>query len=116
MLLSWQKKATIAYEKNSNGGISGMIIGYTHDTPDDWSYITQVAVKKSDQKKGIFKKMFIEYEDYVKKLNLKGIWLTTTSLNKAALKAYTHAGFRYVSEEKKKNGIVLIRLEKKLDM
>ena len=60
--------------------------------------------------------MFIEYEDYVKKLNLKGIWLTTTSLNKAALKAYTHAGFRYVSEEKKKNGIVLIRLEKKLDM
>ncbi len=86
-------KGTIAYAKLSNGAIIGVIIGYTHDTPDNTSYITQVVVKSEYQKSGIFKKMFEEYEAYAKSQNMQALWLTTEKTNNAALKAYQKVGF-----------------------
>ena len=108
------QKATIAYERTPGDEISGMVIGYTSEMPDNWSYITQVAVKKEYQQTGIFRRLFAEYEDYIRRSKIDGIWLTTTSLNFAALKAYERVGFKRMSEEIKPDGFTVVRFEKKI--
>ena len=105
-------KGTIVYAELSNGELIGVIIGYTHDTPDDTSYITQVVVKSEYQKLGVFKKMFEEYENYAKKQNMKSLWLTTEKVNYAALNAYQKVCLKIDDDTFLKND--LLRLNKTL--
>lgn len=92
-------KATVAYESSKNGNVKALIAGYMHDTPDKCSHITLVAVKKKYQRKGLFKKLFAEYEKYAKAAGFNSIWLEVLPNNTTALSAYKAVGFKEASEQ-----------------
>lgn len=89
-------KGTIVYEESFEGACIGMIAGYMHDMPDHYSHIALVAVK--NQRKGLFKKMFAEYEKYAVTRGIEGIWLEVLSDNDVALAAYRKVGFQCVKK------------------
>lgn len=90
------EKGTIAYE-TENGKVVCGIIGYTHDTPDQGSYITQVATVKSCRQRGIAQKLFEEYFTYAKNVGIRYIWLTTGIENISAQHLYEKCGFQKVA-------------------
>lgn len=91
------QKATVVYDTAEDGDIKGLVVGYMHDTPDNGSYITLVAVKNAYRKQGLFRKLYAEYEGYAKKMGLSHISLTTRATNLSAQKAYESVGFTKVS-------------------
>lgn len=87
---------TIACEFDGNGGeIKGLVIGYTHNLPQDGgSYITQVVTGQNYRRQGVCKRLLREYFDYCEKFSdADYIWLTTASTNMGAQAAYEDAGF-----------------------
>ena len=99
------EKATITYEENDE--VEGMVIGYTEDTPDNSSYITQVYVLPKYRKKGLGGRLLEEYIDYCEKKKLNSIWLTTDKTNNKAQKLYLSKGFLMVNY----NHDTLIKME-----
>lgn len=90
------EKGTIAYEMVDDR-IVCCIIGYTHDTPDQGSYITQVATLRYYRHQGIAQKLMSEYFTYAKQMSIRYIWLTTGVDNTAAQHLYEKCGFQKVS-------------------
>ena len=82
-----------------------------HNTPDNWSYITQVAVKSEFQNRGIFKKLFREYEAFATSIGIEGIWLTVREDNYTARMVYSKVGFIEVEHDSAQKRF---RLEKSL--
>lgn len=95
------QKGTIAYEMQ-NDRIICCIIGYTHDTPDQGSYITQVATLNTYRSQGIAQKLMFEYYAYAKHRGIRYIWLTTGVDNAAAQHLYEKCGFKKVAERENK--------------
>lgn len=91
------EKATVAYEMENNKLVS-CIIGYTHDTPDQGSYITQVATVESCRQRGIAQKLLSEYSVYAQQMGIRYIWLTTGTEDIAAQRLYEKCGFRKAGE------------------
>lgn len=87
------EKGTIAYEVEDDRLVS-CVIGYTHDTPDQGSYITLVATKESHRQKGIANRLLFEYFAYAKRVGMHYIWLITCIRNIAAQRLYEQCGFR----------------------
>lgn len=90
------KKGTIAYIENDRE-IIGAVIGYTHDTPDNSSYITQVYVLPEYRGNGLVNSLLNEYCNFCMENKLDKVWLTTKKDNLSAQRAYKKAGF---SEDK----------------
>lgn len=84
---------TIAYEVDDVNRMCAFVVGYTHNTPDERSYITQVFVGPQHRRQGLCGKLLKEYISFCKQIGLKGIWLTTGEDNYSALKAYQENGF-----------------------
>ena len=91
------QKGTIAYFEE-DGTILGAVIGYTHDTPDNTSYITQVYVLPECRGRGLSKVLLEEYCLYCLTSGLDHVWLTTRKNNFTAQKAYEKAGFICIGE------------------
>lgn len=85
-------KGTIAYIEDIDE-IVGAVIGYAHDTQDKTSFITQVYVLPAYRGRGYSRELLVEYCEYCKALNLKGVWLTTRKDNHLAQRVYENAGF-----------------------
>lgn len=88
-----QKKATVAYMEE-NGLIVSAVIGYTHDTPDNSSYITQVYTLPEYRRRGLAIELLQEYFAFCKEHGLSKVWLTTRKENAFAQRTYEKAGFR----------------------
>ena len=84
---------TIAYERNE-GMLIGVVIGYTHDTPDEGSYITQVVVDPRFRGRGICSRLLAEYVRYCEVQGLSYVWLRTGIDNLPARHTYERAGFK----------------------
>ena len=96
-------KATIAYTLDDKGKIASCVIGYTHDMPDNGSYLTQAATLKEYRKKGLAEGLFKEYLEFAENSGtIKYAWLTTQKTNVSAQKLYEKIGFRKVEEQKSK--------------
>lgn len=99
---------TIAYQKNiRDGHTMGVVIGYTDNTPDNISYVTQVVVRAEDRGKGLVQKLFSEYEMVCKNKGLKEIWLTTEINNYPAKRAYEKYGF--ITSGMNGKGLIIFR-------
>ena len=92
------EKATIALEKRGED-IGGVVIGYTHDTPDNKSYITYVVVNSSYRRQGIASRLLDEYFSYAKQMKMTHVWLRTSKENMNARKLYTKKKMLLVGEE-----------------
>jgi len=92
------EKGTIAYEIRDNI-VVGMVIGYTDNTINNLSYITQVFVLPEYRRSGIAGKLLDEYIAYCIEKHLDGIWLTTENYNDKAIKLYEGKGFKKVFYE-----------------
>lgn len=86
------EKGTIAYFEEGEV-IVGAVMGYTHDTPDNTSYITQVYILPEFRGRGLSHLLLKEYCTYCAKCGLDQVWLTTKKDNYTAQKAYERAGF-----------------------
>lgn len=95
------KSGTIAYEEDKETGrIKGVVIGYTHNLPEDGgSYITQVVTALAFRKQGVFTRIMQEYIDYCKEQGISYIWLSTGVKNAAARAAYERIGFQLAPYE-----------------
>ena len=102
---------TIAFSKKEGKEIEGAVIGYTDNTPDNTSYITQVVVDKQCRGKGVVQALLSEYEEVCKKKGLDEIWLTTEQVNQSAQRAYEKFGF--VKSGLNERGLIIYR--KKVD-
>ncbi len=98
---------TIAYRQEAGKEIEGAVIGFTDNTPDNTSYITQVVVDKQCRGKGIVQALLSEYEEVCKKKGLSEIWLTTEQINKSAQCAYEKYGF--VKSGLNQRGLIIYR-------
>ena len=87
-----RNKGTIAYAVK-NEKIIGAVIGYTHDTPDNTSYITQVYVLPEYRGQGYSSLLLGKYGEYCKTQCIDKMWLTTRITNSSARRAYEKAGF-----------------------
>lgn len=87
------EKGTIAYELEDGRLVCG-VIGYTHDTPDQGSYITQVATLKSHRRRGIAQRLLVEYLDYARHEGICYVWLTTGMEDTADQRLYEKCGFQ----------------------
>ena len=87
--------ATVAYEKDENGTIKGIVVGYTDALPEDkGSYIAQVLTVPEFQKQGVCGRLLLEYCNYCSHKDISYVWLTTGAANYAAQAAYERVGFR----------------------
>ena len=77
----------------------GGVIGYTHDTPDNKSYITYVVVNSSYRRQGIASRLLDEYFLYAKQMKMTHVWLRTSKENMNARKLYTKKKMLLVGEE-----------------
>ena len=95
------KYGTVVYELDRNI-IKGVVIGYTHELPEDgYSYITQVVTTKEYRGQGVSSRLLKSYIDYCKDQGIEGIWLTTGEKNISAQHVYEKNGFiRNELEEK----------------
>ena len=96
---------TIAYELDgASGAIKGVVIGYTHNLPEDGgSYITQVVVDRKYQRQGVCSRLLKEYIALCRAKGIAKVWLTTGINNLPARKAYEKAGFVRVPYDSSKN-------------
>lgn len=83
---------TISYEEDKD--VLGMVIGYTSNTVNNLSYITQVFVLPEMRGRGIAGRLLDQYIQYCKDIDLDGIWLTTEHDNDKAIKLYQSRGFK----------------------
>ncbi|MCI5585091.1 MAG: GNAT family N-acetyltransferase [Lachnospiraceae bacterium] len=91
--LKLSQKATVSVKYEGNH-IMGMVIGYTHNTPDEKSYISYVIVGRQYRGKGIAVELINDYFAYAKKQQLKSVWLKTTVENVIARKLYEKVGMK----------------------
>lgn len=87
------RMATVACEKE-DGRIKGVVIGYTHNLPEDrGSYITYVVVAPAFRRQGVMRRLLEEYEAYCRTMDVSYMWLATGKINKVAQEAYERCGF-----------------------
>lgn len=85
------------YEEDENGNLKGLVVGYTNDIQNGYSYISLVAVSPNYRKRGIAKKLITQFIAYAKKLiYIKKIGIHTN--NPIALSMYQNIGFEIISE------------------
>lgn len=89
---------TIACEFEENcGEIKGLVIGYTHNLPEDGgSYITQAVTGWTYRRQGVCKRLLKEYFAYCAEQTeepVRYIWLTTSVVNYGAQTTYERVGF-----------------------
>lgn len=70
-----------------------------HNTPDGRSHIPLVVVRKEYQGRGLFRRMFGEYEQLARKMGFCVLWLETNENNVTARIAYERVGFELESKE-----------------
>lgn len=89
------RKGTIAYVRDGSDLVA-VVIGYTHDTPNEETYITQVVVDPRYRGRGICRSLMNEYLDYCREIGLRYAWLTTGEENRAARSSYERTGFNLI--------------------
>ena len=90
---------TVAYELDGDN-ISGMVIGYTHNLPEDnGSYITQVVTDIDHRRRGVCSRLMAEYFGFCRRQNISYVWLTTGVDNHSARATYEKCGFVLVEYE-----------------
>lgn len=100
------QKGTVVYERDCDGYIKGMVIGYTCDLPEDnGSYITLMVVAEKHQKQGVASKLLDEYLEFCKNKKISYVWANTLSFRIGPQKILKKAGFfeteGYDAEHKK---------------
>ena len=100
--------STVSYRLEGDS-IVGAVIGYTQNTPNNYSYITQVYVNRDKRGCGIADVLLKDYITYCKSINLSGIWLTTEIFNDKAQNLYKKNGFVFV--DKKNELLVKMQLD-----
>ena len=91
-------KGTIAYERDGLDLVA-VVIGYTHDTPNGETYITQVVVDPRYRGRGICRGLMREYLDYCRVIGLRYAWLTTGEGKRAARSSYERTGFQLIDSD-----------------
>ncbi len=86
-------KATLCIKKNNQKEIVSLVAGYTENVSDNIAFISLVATLKSEQHKGLAKKLINEFISICKEKGLYAVNLYTDRSNFAAIKMYESIGF-----------------------